>query len=116
LFCELDIIGKTANLIVDKDTNKELKRMGFYGHLMKIIKIYSSIQTINENIIQTIKNYKLLWTKVAIDIIKPYDECCLKDLGSYQIEVIQVPVEYKIRQMSFITPQSKTAITEIIDE
>lgn len=112
LFCEIDIIGRTANVVI----NREKRFLGYYGHLMRIIKIYSSIQTINESIIQTIKNYTELWKEVANNVMKPYDESCSKDLGSYQIELPQSTVEYKIRQMSFIAPQPKNIISEVIDE
>jgi hypothetical protein len=53
---------------------------------------------------------------VAISVLKPYDDCCSKDLGSYQIDLPQSTVEYKIRQMSFIAPQPKNIISEVIDE
>lgn len=81
LFCEVDVIGRTANVAI----KAEMRAMGFYGHLIRVIKIYSGIQTTNDNIIRTIKAYGELWTKVAVGVLKPYDDCCSKDLGSYQI-------------------------------
>jgi hypothetical protein len=45
---------------------------------MRIIKIYSNIQTTNENIIHAIRDNSELWGKVAKDIIKPYEDICSK--------------------------------------
>jgi hypothetical protein len=49
LFCEIDIIDLTANRVLgqyeDSKVFETLKRKTYFGHFMRILKIYSGIQT-----------------------------------------------------------------------
>lgn len=113
LFCEVDIIGRTLPVVAKPEASK----MSFHGHLMKIIKIYSSIKTVNEKIINHIKAYGELESQVAQTIIKPYEQKCLKELSSYQMDVAQAPTEYKVRQMTVLPQQPITnKLLDNIDE
>jgi hypothetical protein len=44
IFCGMNIIAKTAGRIVNEKF-QQVRSKGYFGHLMRIIKIYSTIQT-----------------------------------------------------------------------
>ena len=100
LFCEVDIISLTI-LPIQKDTMKTAITKNHFGHLIKIIKNYSKIQTNNTKIYSVIQKYKDLWTNVANGIIKQYTEASQKELGTYDIQDPK-PVEYKETKISAI--------------
>lgn len=68
-FCGMNIIARTAGRIAGEKF-QQLKSRGYFGHLMRIIKIYSSIQTTNEAIIKVIRDNSDLWAKVTKEVIK----------------------------------------------
>ncbi len=81
IFCELKIIDLTAGRYLTLFQNDEqiaasmannFRRKGYFGHLMKIMKIYSGIQTTDEDIINAIKNKSEIWNKISRLILKPY--------------------------------------------
>lgn len=91
----MNIIKRTVSGIVGEKF-EVLKSKPFFGHLMRIIKIYSNIQTTNDNIIHSIRDNSELWGRVAKEIIKPYEEICSKDLGSYNIPFAPA-LEFKVK-------------------
>jgi hypothetical protein len=50
---------------------------------MRILKIYSGIQTTEEAIINAIKSKTEVWNKISAHLIKPYEAISFKELGSY---------------------------------
>ncbi len=59
------------------------RRKAFFGHLMKLMKIYSGIQTTDEDIINAIKIKSDIWNKISRLILKPYEAINIKELGTY---------------------------------
>lgn len=59
LFCEVDIIqltaGKVISLYEDTKIFEILRTKKYFGHFMRILKIYSGIQTTEQVIIDSIK-------------------------------------------------------------
>lgn len=65
IFCEVKIIDITAGRYLNQFQNDEqvvasmgcgFRRKGYFGHLMKIMKIYSGIQTTDEDIVNSIRS------------------------------------------------------------
>lgn len=65
IFCEAKIIDITAGRYLSQFQNDEqiavsmgrtYRRKGYFGHLMKIMKIYSGIQTTDEDIVNSIRS------------------------------------------------------------
>jgi hypothetical protein len=87
LFCEMDIIEITANKFLSmfpgEKEQSSAKKKGYFGHFMRILKIYSGIQTTDEEIVAAIKSKGETWNKISKMLIKPYETVCYKDLGSY---------------------------------
>lgn len=58
LFCEISIIDLTAKRVLEAfpegDALERVRAKGYFGNLMKIIKIYSSISTTNLQIREAI--------------------------------------------------------------
>lgn len=84
----MDIIDITAtrflNTFTEEKDQNEGKKKGYFGHFMRILKIYSGIQTTDEEIVSAIKSKGEIWNKISKNLIKPYETICYKDLGSYQ--------------------------------
>lgn len=59
LFCELDIIDCTAGAFMKMFSTEQMFKKAlkkpYFGHFMRILKIYSGIQTLDEDIINAIK-------------------------------------------------------------
>lgn len=59
MFCEIDIIDCTAGtfykMFSTEQLFKEGKKKAYFGHFMRILKIYSGIQTLDEEIVNAIK-------------------------------------------------------------
>jgi hypothetical protein len=87
LFCEIDIIELTANRVLSQYEEGKifegLKKKKCFGHFMRILKIYSGIQTTEEAIINAIKSKTEVWNKISTHLIKPYEAISFKELGSY---------------------------------
>jgi hypothetical protein len=45
---------------------------GYFGHLIRMIKIYSTIQTNDEEINRCIMERAELWEKFSLNILRPY--------------------------------------------
>lgn len=60
------------------------RRKPYFGHLMKIMKIYSGIQTTDEEIVNAIKSRSEIWNKISRFILKPYETTNFKELGKYE--------------------------------
>lgn len=77
MFCEISVIDLTAKRLLDmfsdSDVLEKAKAKGYFGILMKIIKIYSSISTTNTQIKEAITSKSEIWNKVTKKIIKPYE-------------------------------------------
>ena len=59
LFCEIDIIDCTAGTFIKMFSSDQMfqqaKKKPYFGHFMRILKIYSGIQTLDEEIVNAIK-------------------------------------------------------------
>lgn len=69
LFCELDIIDITVNkmlkLFKEEAFLDQAKSKAYFGHFMRILKIYSGIQPTDERIISAIKAKTSTWNKIS---------------------------------------------------
>lgn len=85
---------------------------------MKIVKVYSKIQTNDEAINEAIMQRATLWEKFSTCLMRPYEALSFKDLGSYEGLPARLPVEYTIRQvgagLGIIDPACKKVIEELI--
>lgn len=59
---------------------------------MRIIKIYSKIQTNDEEINKSIVDSASIWQSFSTFILQPFEALCFKDLGSYDNAVERPPV------------------------
>lgn len=51
---------------------------------MRILKIYSGINTLDQEIVQAIRAKSELWTKISKYLIVPYENVYEKKLGTYE--------------------------------
>jgi len=69
LFCKLDIIDLTVNRISkmfqEDKFMEEASKKGYFGHFMRILKIYSGLEQTDKEIIAAIKDKTNLWNKVS---------------------------------------------------
>lgn len=65
---------------------------GYFAYLMRIIKIYSKIQTNDEEVNKSIQDRSAIWEDFSNNILKPYEALCFKDLGSYESLPEKTPV------------------------
>lgn len=69
LFCEVDIIDITVNRMLKNFREQkfldEAKSKSYFGHFMRILKIYSGIQPTDEKIITAIKSKTNIWNKIS---------------------------------------------------
>jgi hypothetical protein len=73
LFCEISIIDLTAKRLLDDFSSFEkARKKGYFGILMKIIKIYCSISASNPTIVKAISAKGEIWNKMVKYIIEPY--------------------------------------------
>ena len=77
LFCEIDVIEITAGafekMLGAENMFNEGRKKPYFGHFMRILKIYSGIQTVEESIVGVIKTKSELWNKVVKNLITPYE-------------------------------------------
>jgi|LakMenEpi03Aug12_release.lakeMendotaPanAssembly.Ray.scaffolds.fasta_scaffold3018767_2 hypothetical protein len=73
------------------------RRKPFFGHLMKIMKIYSGIQTTDDDIINSIKNKSDIWNKISRLILKPYEAISMKELSTYDNIPETNPNEFTVK-------------------
>ena len=76
-------MNRILRLFPENNLLAQVKRKGYFGHFMRILKIYSGIQPTDENIIAAIKSKTVVWNKISDLLIKPYETICFKELGSY---------------------------------
>ena len=62
----------------------EGKKKPYFGHFMRILKIYSGIQTSEADIVEIIKTKSDLWNKIVKYLITPYENINEKKLGTYE--------------------------------
>ena len=110
----MNIIKSTVSSVIGEKF-EVLKSKPYFGHLMRIIKIYSNIQTTNEHIIHAIRENSDLWARVAKEIIKPYEDVSSKELGSYNIPFAP-PLEHRVRQGSEIPVVSSRVGVDINED
>lgn len=122
LFCELDIIDITVNRMLKqfREDNflQQAKNKPFFGHFMRILKIYSGIQPTDDKIIAAIKSKTAIWNKISDILIKPYEAICFKELGSYDNIPNPTFQEFTVKNNFPSAPhqQNSNAILEIEKE
>lgn len=88
LFCELDIIESTANrmlrLFPQENFLKAASKKPYFGHFMRILRIYSGIKPTDQRIVEAIRAKTNIWNTISELLIKPYEEVTFKELGSYE--------------------------------
>lgn len=114
LFCELDIILRSIQMIGGQQASHHKK--GFFGHMFKIVKIYSKDAIAVPEIQAVINKYADQWKEFVLTTIKPYEDTCAKDLGSYDVQVELKPIEYRIKQTACIAPLEKSPLGEKMAE
>lgn len=62
---------------VDRIGEESLK-IGWFSYLMKIVKVYSKIQTNDEEINESIMQRATLWDKFSASLMRPYEALCFK--------------------------------------
>lgn len=64
---------------------------------MKIMKIYSGIQTTDDDIINSIKSKSDIWNKISRLILKPYEATSMKELSTYENIAEMSPNEFSVK-------------------
>lgn len=77
----------------------KVQKKYYFGVLMKIIKIYSSILTVNEKIREAISSRTELWREMSKKILKPYEESHKEEMGNFENVPDTVPVEFKVKKI-----------------
>ena len=122
LFCELDIIDATVTRVLrlfkEDGFLEQAKAKPYFGHFMRILKIYSGIQPTDERIIAAIKAKTHTWNKISELLIKPYEAICFKELGSYENVPAAVYQEFTVKKESNMAPvaQNNLTLSEIEQE
>jgi hypothetical protein len=63
---------------------------------MRILKIYSGIQTLDEDIVAAIKAKTEMWNKITKVLIVPYENIYEKKLGTYENVTEPIHQEFKV--------------------
>lgn len=122
LFCELDIIDLTANRILrlfpEQNFLALASKKPYFGHFMRILRIYSGIKPTEDSIIDAIKAKTSIWNKVSELLIKPYESISFKELGSYDNVPTPLTQDFTIQRQATLSPlpQNSTTIQEIQKE
>ena len=64
---------------------------------MKIMKIYSGIQTTDDDIINSIKSKSDIWNKISRLILKPYEAISMKELSTHDNIPEMNPNEFAVK-------------------
>jgi hypothetical protein len=74
LFCEASIIEKTAGECLNRveSIGDQSLKLGWFSYLMKIVKVYSKIQTNDEEVNEAIMQRAVLWEKFSSCLMRPY--------------------------------------------
>lgn len=106
---------KRANAI-----DQSIIKPGWFSYIMKIIKVYSKIQTNDEEINSAIIQRATLWEKFSSLLMRPYEAICFKDLGSYEGLPEKAPTECSVRTigggLDLVQTVCKKAVEEVIQE
>lgn len=122
LFCDLDIIDATVSRVLrlfrEDNFLAQAKAKPYFGHFMRILKIYSGIQPTDERIIAAIKAKTHTWNKISELLIKPYEAICFKELGSYDNVPAPAFQDFTVKKELSLPPpaQDSLAISEIEQE
>lgn len=94
---------------------QQASKKAYFGHFMRILKIYSGIQPTDEKIIAAIKAKTSTWNKISELLIKPYENICFKELGSYDNVPTPITQEYNVQRNTNLNPlpQNNTDIRDI---
>ena len=103
LFVQAGLMELTIGRLIKSAPDLEAFKQGItrcheggFGCLMRIIKIYSKIQTSDEEINTSIVKRSQMWEKFSNHILKPYESMSMKDLGTYELQDSE-PVEYSVK-------------------
>lgn len=118
LFCEVDVIQITAGAFSAKFGFENMFREGrkkpYFGHFMRILKIYSGIQNVEESIVEVIKTKSDLWNKIAKHLMNPYESINEKKLGTY--EDVPEPKYQEFKEDSHFKGNSKPLRASTIEQ
>jgi len=96
------------------------RRKGFFGYLMKIMKIYSGIQTTDDDIINAIKGKSEIWNKISRLILKPYESIAMKELSTHEGIPEITPNDFTVKTIigsnTNISMTKEADNTKLIDE
>lgn len=122
LFCDIDIIECTANRMLRLFSHdhflKHASKKSYFGHFMRILRIYSGIKPTDQRIIEAIKSKTSIWSKISELLIKPYEEVTFKELGTYEDVPTPLVQEFKIQKHGALNtlPHNDKAIQEVEEE
>jgi hypothetical protein len=83
---------------------------------MRIIKIYSKIQTNDEEINKSIVARSGIWEQFSAFILQPFEALCFKDLGSYENLPERIPVEYTIKCLAAGLTNNQQVSKKVLEE
>lgn len=64
--------SRMLKMFPENNFMKNASKKPYFGHFMRILKIYSGIQPTDEQIILAIKSKTQIWNKISELLIKPY--------------------------------------------
>lgn len=115
LFCDLDIIELTASRILRLFPEQEFlsaaSKKPYFGHFMRILRIYSGIKPTDDSIIDAIKAKTNIWNKVSELLIKPYEAVSFKELGSYENVPTPITQDFSIQRQASLSPLPQNSTT-----
>lgn len=104
LFCQANLIEITVGSYIARIADLSQFRLaisssheGFFAYLMRIVKIYSKIQTNDDEINKSIMARSALWEQFSAFVLQPFEALCFKDLGTYDAVPERAPVDYTIK-------------------
>lgn len=115
LFCDLDIIELTASRILrlfpEQGFLSAASKKPYFGHFMRILRIYSGIKPTDDSIIDAIKAKTNIWNKVSELLIKPYEAVSFKELGSYDNVPTPITQDFSIQRQASLSPLPQNSTT-----
>ena len=88
LFCEISIMDLTIRRLSEMFPNDEnllqVRKTPYFGILMSIVKVYSTITTSDTLIRDTITSKSKIWNRASKTFIKPFEALIGPKLGEYQ--------------------------------
>lgn len=123
LFCQANLIEITVGNYVGRIGDLHQFRLaistsheGFFAYLMRIVKIYSKIQTNDDEINKSIMARSALWEQFSAFVLQPYEALCFKDLGSYDAVPERPPVEYSIKCITGGLSNNQQVSRKVLEE